>query len=147
MTNYRPDSKCNYNRLTMETSFQVRMPPRESLEILQMNWRVLNLWYSKLHLASIKDYTAIFRLYAQVQKEFDHAKSLSQKTLFHIDANVTPLYLLPSTSASSCYRMESPTHGIARLKLAISHMRHFQYYSLTTRMFTIWDNLTSSTYR
>lgn len=63
---------------------------------------VLTLWLWKLHLSTMNMSAAKLRFTAQVQKESDHAKTLSEKASLNIDTNTTSQYMLtPTTTQSS----------------------------------------------
>lgn len=112
-----------------------------------MDRDVLELWLSKPHIAPISNSAAkLRRLSAQVQKERDHYRALSEKTSLYIDANGTSLYLSPPTASASPYRTEPQTHDIAHLQLAISHTSLCLVHPLTARRRTIRDNFLLSFY-
>lgn len=67
---------------------------------------VPKLCLSKRRPDSMKHFAVKFRLNAQEWRKGDHVRTLSRKTLWYIDANVTSLYLSPPTDASRSHQLE-----------------------------------------
>lgn len=79
--------------LAMETSLQMPMLHILSLGTTMRDRDILKLWISPPHPASMRNYAAEMRLNAQVREELDHIKTLSEKNVFYIEANVTLQYM------------------------------------------------------
>lgn len=77
----------------METSFKGHMPQEASPEITYMDYDYFKLRFSKLNLASRVIYAANSRFDAQIWKESNRDKTLSEKELLYIDRNSTSLSL------------------------------------------------------
>lgn len=82
----------------METDFQAPMPQEASLGISQIDCDVVNIWLSNTLPASMNNSAARLCLNAQVRKEYNQAKRLSEKASVYNDETGMSLHLSPPTT-------------------------------------------------
>lgn len=105
----------------METSFQMHVPRKAFLEIIQMHKDVIKLSFNKLCPMSKNNSSAKFHLSFQVWEERDHAKTKSKKTLLYVVANKVSPYLLRPTATLVSNSTNPTTNNIPLSKMAFYH--------------------------
>lgn len=91
------------------------MSQETSLEIAQLDRDVFKLLLNEPYFSLMKNSPAKLRHNAQIRRNRDLAKMLSERGLLHIDANATSLQLSLPTAIQSSYRTEPTTRNIANL--------------------------------